>query len=1630
VRDGAFAGAPTAITQTTDGYIWIGTFSALLRFDGVRFVPFAPPAGQHLPNPAVISVLGATDGSLWIGTASGLAQWRNGELFTFPVTAGRVNSIYEDRDGTIWITRSRTEAGSVCKVAASIATCYAPKDGVPPNANVLIKDNLGFFLIAHSTGIVRWKPGSSTSYELPGLMSAQGLNGISDLALASDGSVWVGTAGTGRGLGLKQWINGSWKAFTVPALDTSELLVNGLHLDRHNALWIATDGTGIYRVHDGNLDHFASADGLSSDSVDYTFEDREGNLWVTTTAGLDYFRDTPVVNFSEHERLTADKVGSILAARDGTIWIGNHGALDLVRGSVVSSISPKSGLRGNRVTSLFEDHAGRLWVGLDNGLLVYERGRFTPVHCPDGGPIGIVLSMTEDIDHDVWASVIRNPPGRPTKLICFRDGRFVREISDQRLDASSLTADPQGGFWLGLLRGGLARYRNDEAQLFPLKDASTRVNQVLSNSDGSVFAATTQGLVERRGDNQHTLDGKNGLPCNRIFALVTDKHSNLWLYAECGLIEIKSDDLQRWRDHPDQKVNYDLFDAFDGAQPFIPPFSPIATRSNDGRLWFANDTVAQMIDPDGLLRNPIPPPVHIEDVLADRKAYSPRSGLRLPALTRDLEIDYTALSFVVPQRVHFQYKLEGYDRDWQDAGTRRQAFYSNLRPRGYTFRVKACNNSGVWNEAGASLDFFVVAAYYQTNWFRFFCAAAFIALLLALHRWRVHRLTSQEKHLRDVVETIPAMTFTALSDGSCTFVNKRWTEYTGLSVEQSSGVGWQRAIHAEDLARNAEKWGRSIASGQFFEDEVRFRRAADGEYRWFLVRGVPLRDARGKIVRWYGTLTDIEDRKHAEEALQSISRDLQDSKTKLEEAQRIAHVGYWVWDLATSRLTWSDETYCIFGLRPRERSMDIKALLEMVHPEDRELMITVTQEAVRGEAGSDVEYRIIRPSGEVRAVFSRGDTKRDASGKPHERFGTIQDITDRKRAEEALQILSRDLQQSKAKLEEAQHITHVGYWERDLGTDRITWSDETYRIFGLQPQECPMDLAGLHQRIHPEDRDLVSQALDEALAGGVRYNIEYRVVRPTGELRIVHSTGDVKKNAYGQPYQMFGTVQDITDRKRAEEALQRTRLYLNEAQRLAHMGSWAFNAAGFDYWSAELFHVHGLDPNGKPPTIKEYLGLVHPEDRDSMQREIQEMLAEHREFDFTKRIVRPDGEIRHVRCVGVPVKNGSAFKGFFGTGVDVTEQELLRQELERRQRYLSEAQKLTHTGSWVLNVADRKLVHLSEEWYRIFGFDPAEGSPHWEKRIERIHPDDRLHWNSMLEQAIVEKTDYDGIFRIVLPEGTVRWIHTVGHPVLTAAGELVQFLGSSTDITEHKRAEEEHKKLRQLEAELAHINRVSMLGEMAASLAHEIKQPIAAAITSANTCVEWLAHEPPNLDRARVAATRVDKYGNRAAEIIDRIRAFYKKSSSQREPVDVNEIVLEIFTLLHGEAIRCSIAMRPELAAELPRVRADRVQLQQVFMNLTLNAIEAMRDEGGELTVRSYLQDDQVLFSVSDTGPGLPAGRVDQIFSAFFTTKPQGSGMGLAISRSIVESHGGRLWASANDGRGATFHFILPTEVQ
>src|SRR5882762_4701847 len=624
---------------------------------------------------------------------------------------------------------------------------------------------------------------------------------------------------------------------------------------------------------------------------------------------------------------------------------------------------------------------------------------------------------------------------------------------------------------------------------------------------------------------------------------------------------------------------------------------------------------------------------------------------------------------------------------------------------------------------------------------------------------------------------------------------------------------------------------------------------------------------------------------------------------------------------------------------------------------------------------------------------------------------------------------SRELQESKTRLEEAERVAHVGYWVWDLDSDRVTWSDETYRIYGLIPQKGPIDLATIREMVHPEDRESVFRIAEEAILGRVRPDAEHRIVRPSGDVRTVHSQGDLKRDASGRPYQMFGTVQDITDRKRTEEALERTQFYLSEGQRLAHMGSWAFNDSGH-YWTDELYKIYGLDPQNGAPTVEQYLALVHPQDRASMAETIKLMQEEHRGFDQMERIVRPDGQLRYVRSVAVPVVEQGVFKGFVGTTMDVTEQELLTQELRREQAYLAEAQSLTHIGSWACNFVTGQIFHLSDEIFRLYGFDPSSRAIPFEHFYKATHPEDEPALRENFYGAIHARMDYDLEYRIGLPDGTIRFLRSLGHH--NPSGEIGEYVGITMDITERKQAEKERERLRQLEADLAHINRVNMLGELATALAHEIKQPIAASITSANACLRWLARDPPDLERARVAATRIEQDGNRAADVINRLRSFYKKEKPpERETLDIKDVIREMTVLLRSEAIRYSIAVHAELDADVPNILADRVQLQQVFMNLMLNAIEAMKDTGGELRIRPQLNpESQLMISISDAGVGLPADNTERIFDAFHTTKPQGTGMGLAITRSIVESHGGRVWATANQGSGATFHFTLPVEAE
>jgi PAS domain S-box-containing protein len=500
--------------------------------------------------------------------------------------------------------------------------------------------------------------------------------------------------------------------------------------------------------------------------------------------------------------------------------------------------------------------------------------------------------------------------------------------------------------------------------------------------------------------------------------------------------------------------------------------------------------------------------------------------------------------------------------------------------------------------------------------------------------------------------------------------------------------------------------------------------------------------------------------------------------------------------------------------------------------------------------------------------------------------------------------------------------------------------------------------------------------------------------------------------------------------QRQNELLQRSERELREVIETIPSMAWSAAPDG----SAEFFNGRWLAYAGLTADQAQGWGwtvAVHPDDLKVLVDYWQTIMVSGEPGEIEARLRRFDGVYRWFlfRATASLDDNGRVVK-WYGTNTDIEERKSAEQALRRSEAYLAEAQRLTHTASWAYSPATEKALYWSDEMFRICGFDPQQGPPTSEAFLERVHPEDRESVAGTMRNAAREKTEYRVEHRIIHPNGTIKHTQAIGHPVLDHSGNVVEFVGSAVDITDVKHAEQERERLRQELANLAHLNRVSTMGELTASLAHEIKQPIGAAVTNAEACVRLLDRDQPDVPEAREAALEMAKDARRAAEIIDRVRSLYHKGSSQLETIEVNEVISEMVVMLQNEANRHSVTIRTDLAEGLPKVMADRVQLQQVLLNLMLNGIEAIRDTSGELTIKSKVGDDsQLLISVTDTGVGLPTENAEQIFNPFFTTKSQGTGLGLAITRSIVESHGGRIWATGNSGRGATFSFTLPSRV-
>jgi PAS domain S-box-containing protein len=595
-------------------------------------------------------------------------------------------------------------------------------------------------------------------------------------------------------------------------------------------------------------------------------------------------------------------------------------------------------------------------------------------------------------------------------------------------------------------------------------------------------------------------------------------------------------------------------------------------------------------------------------------------------------------------------------------------------------------------------------------------------------------------------------------------------------------------------------------------------------------------------------------------------------------------------------------------------------------------------------------------------------------------------------------------------------------------------NQRTLDFTGARSVEDLLDL-GWKEFLHPEDFPKTADAFFHAIQTGESYENLQRVRRVDGEYRWHHVRAEPLRDREGRIIEWYGLSVDIDEGKKIEERLRRSEAYLAEAQRLTHTATVAYNATEILYLSDEAFRLFGFDPLQGLPSREAVWQRIHPDDVDTINGNIERALRERRSFQNKFRLKLPDGTVKHVDADILPVFSATGeLVEIIATAVDVTERKRAEDALRRGEAWLAQAQRLIHTGTWVLDGTTRHFLYWSDESYRIWGFDPLQGLPSRDDMWERIHPDDQERLGKEVQDALREKRDFLAEFRILLPDGTVKYLEANTYHEFSPLGELIEVICTNVDVTERKRAQDERERLRQLEADLAHINRLSMMGELAASLSHEILHPIATARNNARAGMRFLELNPPNLNEVREALGCVVRDADRAKDIVGRIRNQIKRAPPRKELFGLNEAVNEVIVMVQSAIARSEVSVSTRLIDGPTPVQGDRVQLQQVLVNLILNAVEAMSSvEDGTRELLISTEESQtggILVAVHDSGPGVDPVNLERVFEPFYTTKTSGIGMGLSICQTIINGHGGRLWMSANEPRGAVFQFTLPSAQQ
>jgi ligand-binding sensor domain-containing protein/signal transduction histidine kinase len=725
-----------AVAQTKDGYIWIGTEEGLARFDGIKFTVFDKQNTPELKSNYIRTLLADGRGALWIGTAEGLVRMLDGKFTLFTTNEGlpsnTIQAVYEDRESNLWVA---TATGLGLFKSGGLTTFTTRERLISGSIQALFEDAEGALWMATPYGVGRVKDGKFTNYTVrDGLAS----NSVRAIQQDRDGRLWFGSLG-----GLTSFSGGRFTTYTTrDGLPNDRIIA--LHAGREGDLLVGTAG-GLCRFGNGRFTGFSAGDALSTSTILSLFEDLEGSVWVgTESGGINLLKDTKFTTYTLRNGLSSDLVKSIYANEQGDTWIGTDGGgLNLLKDGKLSVYTTRDGLSSNIVMALFRDRAGNLWAGTPAGLNRFSQGKFTVYTAADGLANNDVRSICADRHDNLWI-------GTRGGLTRMKDGVFrtFTEMDGLPNDLiTTLYADAKGTLWIGTL-GGLSKLTNEEFTTLTTKDglSNDAVISLYEDSDGTLWIGTNGGGLNRLKDGQITaFTTRDGLLDDVVYRILEDGRNNLWLSCRKGVFHIGKKELDDFARGATTSIAPVAYGTADGmmTRECSGGGDPAGWKDSDGKLWFPTIKGVAMIDPERIKTNAQPPSVVIEQIRTNDQAIPVGNRLELPPGTTRFDLYYTAPSFIAPERVRFKYKLEGFDKDWIDSGTRRIAYYTNLRPGAYTFRVIASNNDGVWNETGAAFSLYLKPYFYQTYWFY-----AVLLLILAVTAWLLFRLRERRMRLQ------------------------------------------------------------------------------------------------------------------------------------------------------------------------------------------------------------------------------------------------------------------------------------------------------------------------------------------------------------------------------------------------------------------------------------------------------------------------------------------------------------------------------------------------------------------------------------------------------------------------------------------------------------------------------------------------------------------------------------------------------------------------------------------------------------------------------------------------------------------------------------------------------------------